>query len=106
MRCQVHAQSKLRGRFLVDENRPPHPQTEVEMALAATESAGLLIRYHPVGFGSPGKQAGWYHIHCARRCHETLRIDALKLDNITKKQFFLWIGTVISEHDKADIEGS
>ena len=94
MRGPMSTQSTVRGRFLVDESRPPHPQLDVEMALGAAESVGLLIRYHPVGFGSPGKQAGWYHIHCARRCHETLRIDGMKLDNITKKQFFLWIGTV------------
>src|SRR5260370_3076074 len=102
----MSAQSKVGGRFLVDENRPPHPQLEVEIVLASAESAGLLIGYHPVGFGSPGKQAGWYLIHCARRCHDTLRIDAMKLDSITKKQFFYWIGTVLSDHDKADVEGS
>lgn len=90
----------------MDESRPPHPQLEVELILASAESAGLLIRYHPVGFGAPGKQAGWYLLHCARRCHDTTRIDGLKLDSITKRQFFNWIGTVLSDHDKAEVEGS
>jgi hypothetical protein len=35
-----------------------------------------------------------------------VRIDALKVDRITKGQFFRWFAGVMSDHDKADVEGS
>jgi hypothetical protein len=90
----------------VGQSRPPHPQTDIEMSLVAAESTGLLVAFNPVGFGLPGAQPGWYRIHCPRGCHEATRIDALKVDRITKRQFFVWFSSVMMDHDKADVEGS
>jgi hypothetical protein len=90
----------------VEATRPPHPQVEIEMVLATAESLGLMVTYHRIGFGGPCSQAGWFRIHCLRGCHDAARIDANKVDPITARQFNLWIGIVMSEHDKADIEGS
>ena len=86
--------------------RPPHPQAHIEAILATAESMGLEVTYHPVGFGAPGSQPGWFGIHCLRGCHGALRIDAIKLDRITDREFCVWIGVVMSAHDRADIGGS
>jgi len=90
----------------VDENRPPHPETEAEMALAVAESVGLIVTYHPVGFGCPGVQPGWFRIHCPRGCHDPVRIDAQNADRITMRHFSVWFSQVMTGHDKADVEGS
>ena len=37
---------------------------------------------------------------------DALRIDANKLDRITDREFCIWVGVVMSAHDRADIEGS
>jgi hypothetical protein len=50
----------------VEGIRPPHPETDIEMAFAASESAGLAVTYHPVGFGCRDAQPGWFHVHCPR----------------------------------------
>jgi hypothetical protein len=78
------------------------------MALAAAESAGLVVEYNPVGFGRSDAQPGWFHIHCSRGCHDGVRIDARKVDRITSSQFFRWFAGVMTDHDKADkdAEGS
>jgi hypothetical protein len=77
------------------------------MSLATAEAVGLVVTYHPVGFGLPGSQPGWYLIQCPRGCHdEAVRIDALKMDRITQRHFLTWISNVMTEHDKADVEGS
>jgi len=94
------------GRSVVTQSRPPHPQTDVEFALSAAESADLVVTYNPVGFGTPGAQPGWYRVHCPRGCHEAIRIDAQKVDRITKRVFFRWFTGVMMDHDKADVEGS
>jgi hypothetical protein len=90
----------------VGQSRPPHPQDDIEISLSAAESADLVVTYHPVGFGKSGTQPGWYRIHCPRGCHEATRIDALKVDRITKRVFFSWFASVMMDHDKADVEGS
>jgi hypothetical protein len=90
----------------VEGNRPAHPEPEVEASLAIAESLGLMVAYHPVGFGRPGTQAGWFHVHCPRGCHDAVRIDALKADRITQRQFCAWVGRVMADHDTADVEGS
>jgi hypothetical protein len=76
------------------------------MALNAVESLGLIVAYHPVGFGCPDSQPGWFGIHCARGCHPAARLDANKVDRITQRQFLTWVATVVTAHDKADVEGS
>jgi hypothetical protein len=70
------------------------------------ESLGLAVTYHPMGFGDGDSQAGWFRIHCLRGCHGATRIDATKMDPITRSHFNAWISTVMTDHDKADIEGS
>jgi hypothetical protein len=77
------------------------------MSLATAESVGLAVTYHPVGFGRADAQPGWYRVHCPRGCHsEAVRIDALKTDRITQRHFLTWISLVMTDHDKADVEGS
>ena len=88
------------------QHRPPHPEVDVEMSLNAAESAGLVVTYHPVGFGPQGAQPGYYRVHCPRGCHEAIRIDAVKVDRISKQAFFAWFSEVMTKHDKADVEGS
>jgi len=90
----------------VEGSRPAHPELEVEANLAIAESMGLVVTYHPVGFGCRGAQPGWFRVHCLRGCHDATRIDALKADRITQRQFCAWIGRVMADHDTADIEGS
>lgn len=94
------------GGYVVEAGRPPHPQTEIEAILGIAESVGLIVTYHPVGFGCPGVQPGWFRIHCPRGCHPATRIDAQKTDRITQRQFFTWFTLVMTGHDKADVEGS
>ncbi len=90
----------------MDANRPPHPETEAEMALAVAEAVGLVVTYHPVGFGCPDTQRGWFYIRCPRSCHEPVRIDAQKADRITMGQFSAWFSAVMIAHDTADVEGA
>lgn len=102
---QLAARAALEG-GAVEEGRPPHPQQDIEMALSIAESLGLIVTYRPVGFGRPGTQAGWFHIQCPRGCHEGTRIDAVKMDHLTKGRFSAWFTHVMTDHDKADVEGS
>lgn len=88
------------------QSRPPHPEADIEIALSIAESLGLIVTYQPVGFGCPGAQAGWFRIHCPRGCHVATRIDALKMDRLTKSRFSAWFTHVMTDHDKADVEGS
>ena len=90
----------------MEEGRPPHPLMEIEVNLAIAESLGLEVTYHPVGFGKPGAQPGWFGVHCPRGCHEAVRIDAQKADRITRRHFSEWFSKVMTDHDKADVEGS
>jgi len=79
---------------------------EIEVNLAIAESLGLEVTYHPMGFGRPGAQPGWFRVHCTRGCHEAVRIDAQKADRITRRHFSEWFSKVMADHDKADVEGS
>ena len=90
----------------MEGTRPHHPQPEVEASLIIAESMGLVVTYHPVGFGHGSAQAGWFLIQCPRGCHGAARIDALKADSITRRQFYLWVAGVMTDHDKADVGGS
>lgn len=90
----------------MEQGRPPHPQMEIEVSLAIAESVGLMVTYHPVGFGQPGAQPGWFRVYCPRGCHEATRIDAQKADRITQRYFSAWFAQVMNDHDKADVEGS
>lgn len=88
--------------------RTPHPDPDIEAALAAAESIGLTVEYHPVGFARSGAQVGYTLIACQRGCpeHNPVRINHLDWSFIDRQAFLGWIGKVMADHDKQDVAGS
>ena len=86
-------------------SRLAHADPDVEATLAALESAGLVIVMHVVAVGGD-RQAGWFFVHDPHGCHDSVDIPNRVLTPLVRLEFFAWVSTILTAHDRADIEGS
>jgi hypothetical protein len=86
-------------------SRLAHADPDVEVVLAALESAGLLIVMHLVPVCGD-KEAGWFFIHCPRGCHDSVSIPNRVLTALVRQEFYAWVGRTLAAHDRADMEGA
>lgn len=84
-------------------NRLVHADPDVEPALAALESSGLVVVTRMVPVGPDAKTAGWFRAHCPRGCHDSVSIPNKVLTPLVKQEFFQWVAMILTAHDQADV---
>lgn len=84
-------------------SRLAHADRDLEVTLAALESAGLVIVMHLVPVGD--KQAGWFFIRCQRGCHDSVDIPNRVLTPLVRQEFDAWVRMILTDHDHDDMEG-